>query len=339
MSLLICCVVCNQAELPKVSPVRRRSYAQLGAGYGVSNAATATVARAHSETKTFMNAHGVGEVVLGPSTSQLLENLGRCYSSVLGPGDEVGTLPVLQSPAVICERRRGCEQRRPSDLCSAGFAGHGRISSAVLPRHRLAMFRASFALRPKGVLLTPRFADATQIIVQEACHEANAGPWYKAAERCGAKIRVWRVDPDSCETRLDDLRKLVGPATKLVALVHVSNILGEARCTAVLEMSCPRSGCCLPPCATGRGLVWSNGQMSCFQPLRTFVLQNVRNWQPMLHDLRDEASLELIWFAAVACLVAPALPHFLCPGGRMWRRALPSCTPYRHLAARGRWPA
>ena len=69
-----------------------RSYAQLGAGYSVSNAATATVSRAHSETKTFMNAHGVGEVVLGSSTSQLLDNLGGCYSRVLGPGDEV-TVP------------------------------------------------------------------------------------------------------------------------------------------------------------------------------------------------------------------------------------------------------
>ena len=68
------------------------SYAQLGAGYGTSNAATATVARAHTETKTFVNAHGVGEVVLGPSTSQLLDNLGGCYSGLLGPGDEVSTM-------------------------------------------------------------------------------------------------------------------------------------------------------------------------------------------------------------------------------------------------------
>ena len=42
--------------------------------------------------KTFINAHGVGEVVLGPSTSQLLDNLGNCYSRVLGPGDEVSAL-------------------------------------------------------------------------------------------------------------------------------------------------------------------------------------------------------------------------------------------------------
>lgn len=40
------------------------SYAQLGAGYAVSYAATTTVARAHAEMKTFMNAHGSGDVVL-----------------------------------------------------------------------------------------------------------------------------------------------------------------------------------------------------------------------------------------------------------------------------------
>ncbi len=86
-----------------------------------------------------------------------------------------------------------------------------------------------FVSRRRNVCLQRVNCQWTQIIVQEACHEANGGPWYKAAERCGAKIRVWRVDPDSCETRLEDLRELVGPATKLVALVHVSNILGEAR--------------------------------------------------------------------------------------------------------------
>ena len=86
-------------------------------------------------------------------------------------------------------------------------------------------------------------AGLAQIIVHEACHEANAGPWYKAAERCGAKVRVWRVDPDTCETRLEDLRELIGPATKLVALVHVSNILGEARFACRLTSFCPRSSC------------------------------------------------------------------------------------------------
>ena len=42
-----------------------------------------------------MNAHGVGEVVLGPSTSQLLDNLGYCYSRTMGPGDEVD-LPLMK---------------------------------------------------------------------------------------------------------------------------------------------------------------------------------------------------------------------------------------------------
>lgn len=39
--------------------------------------------------KTFVNAHGAGEVVIGANTSQLLENLAYCYSQLLGPDDEV----------------------------------------------------------------------------------------------------------------------------------------------------------------------------------------------------------------------------------------------------------
>lgn len=65
--------------------------------------------------------------------------------------------------------------------------------------------------------------------MHEACHEANAGPWYKLAERCGATIKVWRVDPITFESRVADLAALVTSATKLVAVVHVSNILGEVR--------------------------------------------------------------------------------------------------------------
>lgn len=80
--------------------IELRSYAQLGASYGVSDAATATVARAHADAKTFMNADGTGEAVIGASTSQLLQNLAGCYARLLGPGDEVKHIlnMILQHP-------------------------------------------------------------------------------------------------------------------------------------------------------------------------------------------------------------------------------------------------
>ena len=63
-------------------------YVQVGAGYPLSEAATRVVDDAHELVRLLVNGSD-GEVILGPSTSQLLRMLAGCYSTVLGPGDEV----------------------------------------------------------------------------------------------------------------------------------------------------------------------------------------------------------------------------------------------------------
>ncbi len=72
------------------------SYVQLGADYAVSRRATATVARAHEFVKCFVNAgdvghgRGLGECVLGPSTTALCNLLANAYAESPKPGrDEV----------------------------------------------------------------------------------------------------------------------------------------------------------------------------------------------------------------------------------------------------------
>ncbi|KAK9829554.1 hypothetical protein WJX72_006467 [[Myrmecia] bisecta] len=132
------------------------SYAQLGAGYAASNRATKTVDEAHDVIKTFMNAHGVGEVVLGHSSSQLFAMLADCY--------------------------RRCKLVRPGD----------------------------------------------EIIIHEAAHEANAGPWVRLAEETGATLQVWRISRTApYSSSPAELHALLTPRTKILALVHVSNLLGE----------------------------------------------------------------------------------------------------------------
>ena len=64
------------------------SYVQLGAGYALSQKATATVDEAHDFVRLLFNGSD-GEVILGPSTSALLLMLATGYSKVLSPGDEV----------------------------------------------------------------------------------------------------------------------------------------------------------------------------------------------------------------------------------------------------------
>jgi cysteine desulfurase family protein (TIGR01976 family) len=65
-----------------------------------------------------------------------------------------------------------------------------------------------------------------EVIIAETNHEANAGPWARL-ERFGAQIRIWRVDPATCECSLDSLVALLNDRTKIVALPHVSNLLGH----------------------------------------------------------------------------------------------------------------
>jgi cysteine desulfurase family protein (TIGR01976 family) len=129
------------------------SYVQLEAGYPESDAADAVVQGAHDFQNLLMNGSGHGQVVLGPSTSQLMAMLAACYEGVLQPGDE--------------------------------------------------------------------------IVIPETGHEANVGPWVRLAERGGFTLRTWALDPERQDTTLEGLDEVLNDRTRLVAVVHVSNLLGS----------------------------------------------------------------------------------------------------------------
>lgn len=128
------------------------SYVQLGAGYPQSRTASAVVADAHSFIETFVNATGIGRVILGPSTTSLTHILANAYGETMKSGDEV--------------------------------------------------------------------------IIAETNHEANAGPWARL-ERFGVNVRIWKVDPETFECPISALEEMLNERTRIVALPHVSNLLGH----------------------------------------------------------------------------------------------------------------
>lgn len=65
-----------------------------------------------------------------------------------------------------------------------------------------------------------------EIIVSNGDHEANIGPWV-ALEEQGATIKFWNVRPETCSLHLVDLDPLLSERTRLVAVTHVSNVLGQ----------------------------------------------------------------------------------------------------------------
>ena len=64
-----------------------------------------------------------------------------------------------------------------------------------------------------------------EIIVSHLEHHANIVPWQQLAQAKGARLRVIPVD-DQGQIRLDEYEKLLNDRTKLVAIGHVSNVLG-----------------------------------------------------------------------------------------------------------------
>jgi len=71
----------------------------------------------------------------------------------------------------------------------------------------------------------PRLGPGDAILVSRMEHHANIVPWQLVAERTGARIRVAEITTDG-ELDMDALLKAMTPDVKLLALTHVSNVLG-----------------------------------------------------------------------------------------------------------------
>jgi cysteine desulfurase family protein (TIGR01976 family) len=125
---------------------------QIGGSYDVSLAAAAALREGRDAAAMLMNAARPEEIIFGPSTTVLLQNLARAMRSQLQPGDE--------------------------------------------------------------------------IIVTGADHESNIGPWMWLQE-FGMSVKFWPLNPETFALDLADLAPLMTDRTRLVAVTHVSNILGQ----------------------------------------------------------------------------------------------------------------
>lgn len=81
-----------------------------------------------------------------------------------------------------------------------------------------------------------------EIIVSEAEHHPNIVPWQMMCSRKGATLKVLPVD-DQGHFRLDVLRELLNPRTKLVCVTQVSNVLGLTNPIKEVVNICHSIGC------------------------------------------------------------------------------------------------
>lgn len=83
----------------------------------------------------------------------------------------------------------------------------------------------SLLLRILSLCLSRGWQPGDEVIVTNTDHEANVSPWMDL-QRQGIVVKTWRLRTDTLELHLEDLAVLLTPRTRLVALVHASNILG-----------------------------------------------------------------------------------------------------------------
>ncbi|NJK87250.1 MAG: aminotransferase class V-fold PLP-dependent enzyme, partial [Bacteroidales bacterium] len=70
-----------------------------------------------------------------------------------------------------------------------------------------------------------RVGEGDEIIVSCMEHHANIVPWQMLCERKNARLKVIPISDDG-ELMVDEFARLITDRTKIISLIHVSNVLG-----------------------------------------------------------------------------------------------------------------
>lgn len=89
--------------------------------------------------------------------------------------------------------------------------------------------------------LAPRLRAGDEILVSAIEHHANVVPWQLVAQRVGATVRAIPLD-ERGDLDLAAFERMLGPRTRMVALVHTSNALGTQLPVAEVGARCQALG-------------------------------------------------------------------------------------------------
>jgi cysteine desulfurase family protein (TIGR01976 family) len=81
-----------------------------------------------------------------------------------------------------------------------------------------------------------------ELVVTRLDHDANVSSWVLAARDAGATVRRVDIHPEDCTLDLDDLRRQLGPRTRLVAVACASNLAGTVNDVAAITRLAHEAG-------------------------------------------------------------------------------------------------
>lgn len=158
-----------------------------------------------------------------------------------------------QVPAVVADRMHDYMTRTYVQL-GAGYPLSRECTRVVEEAHAFVGMLMNargghVMLGPSTSQLLRMLADAyldalppgREIVVAETGHEANVGPWVRLSER-GHRVIWWPVDRAEHSATLRSLEERLSGRTALVALPHVSNLLGKIEDLGAIVAAAHRAG-------------------------------------------------------------------------------------------------
>jgi cysteine desulfurase family protein (TIGR01976 family) len=115
--------------------------------------------------------------------------------------------------------------RRAEERVRSGERAMARLVNAADPAEVVIGPSTTALLRTLAGSFGRTLAPGDEIVVTNCDHEANIGAW-RELERDGIRVRTWELDRDTLALETADLEALLGERTRLVAVTHVSNVLG-----------------------------------------------------------------------------------------------------------------
>jgi len=116
--------------------------------------------------------------------------------------------------------------RRSGERVDEAVARMADFVNAASPEEIVLGSSTSMLMKILAWSFAETLAPGDEIIVCRGGHAANMQPWTDLRER-GLVVRDWAMDPETLHADLAELEALLGPHTKLVAVHHVSNVLGN----------------------------------------------------------------------------------------------------------------
>jgi cysteine desulfurase/selenocysteine lyase len=83
--------------------------------------------------------------------------------------------------------------------------------------------------------------EGDEIVLTLMEHHSNIVPWQQLARRTGAVLRYAGITPEG-KLDLDEVRGMIGPRTKVVSVVHMSNVLGTINPVAEIGEMARKAG-------------------------------------------------------------------------------------------------